>query len=72
MDRKQQPLANAARRDFLGSVAVLGGSAAVVAVSGGLMLDEPATTPGAPADTTSKLKYRLTPHIQTYYEKANF
>lgn len=71
MDRKKQRLANASRRDFLGSVAVFGGMAAVVAVGGELVTEEPAAAPD-PVKPEPKRSYRVTPHIQTYYEKARF
>lgn len=63
---KKQRLANPSRRGFLGSVAMVGGSAAVLATAGELVTEEP--TPEAKPE--GKRNYHLTPHIQTYYEKA--
>lgn len=62
---------NEGRRDFLKS-ALLGGSAAAVAVaSGGVMAAEPASGPAAPAEAKPE-GYRETAHVREYYKKAQF
>lgn len=64
---------NASRRDFLGSVAVLGGTAAVVAVGARAMTQDDARAADASLpESVPKRSYQLTAHIQTYYEKAGF
>ena len=60
------------RRMFLKTMALLGGSAAVLAAKGGLAANPPVKNraPGQPAVRSQG--YRLTPHIKRYYERARF
>ena len=64
------------RREFLKGLAVIGGTTVLVTVAKDAMADEPHE---ALADSVSEQKpaeetkgYRVTPHIQTYYDKAGF
>ena len=60
------------RRMFLKTMALLGGSAAVLAAKRGLAANPPVKNkaPGQPAVRSQG--YRLTPHIKRYYERARF
>lgn len=58
------------RRDFLRQCAVLGGSATVVAAAGGVAADTLTDAPAPAAAPETPKGYRLTPHIQDYYDKA--
>jgi nitrous oxide reductase len=55
------------RRGFLRSLAVIGGTAAVVA-SASADLAEPAA--GAAQEKGKPVGYRVTPHVAKYYDKA--
>lgn len=61
---------NTSRRAFVKLAAVTGGTIAVTGVSA----KEPLSGPELPASTAkpSDKGYHLTPHIQTYYDKARF
>lgn len=71
MNKPTQP-ASEPRRQFLRRCAVVGGSAAVIGAAGTgaahVVNDEAAPTAAEP----SRQGYRLTPHIQDYYNKARF
>ena len=56
------------RREFIKTMAMAGGAAAVVSVAGTVSADESVEV----AMTTDRKgkKYKVTPHISTYYKKA--
>lgn len=63
--RKQR---DESRRDFLRTMAAAGGAAAVASVAGTAVAADAveADKPSDPKET----RYKVTPHISTYYKKA--
>jgi hypothetical protein len=60
------------RRTFLKTIALLGSSAALLAVRNGVGAS-PSTTGKAASESLVRTQgYRLTPHINKYYERARF
>jgi hypothetical protein len=60
------------RRTFLKTMALLGGSAAFMAVRGGVGASPPTKSKPASESPARSTGYRLTPHIHKYYERAGF
>ena len=60
------------RRMFLKTMALLGGSAAVLAAKRGLAGNPPVKNNAAGESAARSQGYRLTPHIKRYYERARF
>jgi len=60
------------RRLFLKTMALLGGSAAVLAARKGLAANPPVENKAAGESAVRSQGYRLTPHIKRYYERARF
>jgi nitrous oxide reductase len=56
------------RREFVKTMAMAGGAAAVVSVTGTASADE--SVEMAPKSDRRDKKYKVTPHISTYYKKA--
>lgn len=60
------------RRMFLKTMALLGGSAAVLAAKRGLAANSPVKNKAPGQSAVRSQGYRLTPHIKRYYERARF
>jgi nitrous oxide reductase len=60
------------RRTFLKTVALLGASAALLAVRKGVGASPSTTRKPARHSLVRTQGYRLTPHINKYYERARF
>ena len=72
-DTMSNQLDKEGRRRFLKGIAAIGGGAAVAVAAGRAVADTPRGSKieggvGSPQPTG----YKLTPHIQRYYEKARF
>ncbi len=67
--KQTKPVTNA-RRDFLKLAAVTSGAVTLTGITNGVMAieDKPETVTPKP----EKQNYRVTPHIQDYYDKARF
>jgi len=66
---KQANRTRQTRREFLGGV--LAGGAATALLASGAMADDPSERDATAASLQHKPEgYRLTPHIRTYYRKA--
>jgi hypothetical protein len=60
------------RRTFLKTIALLGGSAALMAAGNGVGVIPSTKSKPASASPVRSNGYRLTPHIKKYYERARF
>ena len=58
------------RRKFLKDLAVAGGATAAVVATGGAHAAEVAAE--EPVEAKTEAGYQVTPHVETYYEKARF
>jgi hypothetical protein len=64
---------HAGRREFLKGMAAIGGGAAVAVAAGGAVADTQRSSKlESEAGSLQPEGYKLTPHIQRYYEKARF
>ena len=64
---------NEGRRGFLKGMAAIGGGAAVAAAANAAVADtQPSSNLEHAVGNPQPRGYKLTPHIQRYYEKARF
>lgn len=66
---KQSAKAEQTRREFLGGV-LAGSAATALLVMGAADADKPASAADSPQAEQKPEGYHLTPHIETYYRKA--